>query len=128
MRQAVGNGGLELSPMSYHVHVHARGTEIQYREVGPSIFEHPERLTPLTPAGRATLEEELRLRGFAKRSESDGAVHFEQPEWKCEAMLTETGLYLSASGESAIFEILMFGSEVANDDFAKYDPQLGTWE
>ena len=45
------------------------------------------------------------------------------------ALLTETCLYLVASGEDGIFEINMTASEFTDTgEFLKYDPQDGGWE
>ena len=55
--------------------------------------------------------------------------YYRHASLSADALLTKTGVYLSASGKEAIFEIQMWASEwTAGGAYVKYDPQEGKWE
>ena len=114
--------------MSYSVHVFRREIQAKVEAHGLGAVLENDSLRPSFDA--ATLEglgENLEMRGFASVRSDEHGRHFTHEGWGAEALLSSTGLYLTASGEG-IFEILMVGSELADDELVKYDPQEGSWE
>jgi hypothetical protein len=88
---------------------------------------------PFTKAQLARLAKELEGVGFrAGAPTKRGDLSFANHELGATALLTARGLYLTASGEEAIAELLMFGSELTEDgELARFDPQegkRGSWE
>jgi hypothetical protein len=114
--------------MSYSVRIHSRKVEAQYDRVGSAIFDEPSGLEPLTKAQTARIRARLELVGFSKPKKTKAGLQFLNQAWDAEALLTASGLSLSASGRDAIFEVSMFASELADGDLAKFDPQEGLWE
>lgn len=115
--------------MSYHVQLFSRETRARYEAAeGPGFFGDPANLVALAQADREYLVTCLEQVGFHEGKQSGDARDFTNDAWPAEALLTDTGLYLSASGENSIFEILMFASESLTDNLTKFDPQTGIWE
>ena len=116
--------------MSYHVQLFHRNTkERADKETNlADFFDSESNLAPFTKMQIKALTTKLELVGFEKKKGKGSTLRFENQELGAEAMLTDCGLYLSASGEDAIFEISMFASEWAGKDLLKYDPQAGGWE
>jgi hypothetical protein len=114
--------------VSYHVQIFRREVEAAFAMAkDPAFFEKPAALPPLTEENVASLREPLELVGFTKGKSDGRGQHFTHPDWSADAVLTPSALYLSASSDG-IFEIGMMASELAGEDLAKFDPQLGTWE
>lgn len=114
--------------MSYSVHVFPRALEAKFKKAKKrDLFEDEANLVSFDEAALDRILEQLELVGFAESKKEKRGRHFRNEEWPAEAVLTERGLYLSASGDG-VFEILQFGSEMADETLAKYDPQEGTWE
>ncbi|APR75765.1 Hypothetical protein A7982_01111 [Minicystis rosea] len=115
--------------MSYSVHVFPRALEAAYEEADdPSFFEDDANLVAFDAAVLEHLVSALERSGFIEGKKTKDARHFANAEWPATALLTPTGLYLSASGVDGIFEIGMFASELADDTLAKFDPHEGAWE
>lgn len=121
--------------MSYSVHVFPSATRARAeKHRGPGdFFEDRENLEPFTKAQLARLAKELEGVGFrAGAPTKRGDLSFANHELGATALLTARGLYLTASGEEAIAELLMFGSELTEDgELARFDPQegkRGSWE
>ena len=92
----------------------------------PAFFENADNFIAFDAKLVERLINALEIRGFTEGKKTKAGRTFQQEEWKAEALLTKTGLYLSASGEG-IFEIGMFGDEEADEEIAKFDPQEGSW-
>src|SRR5262245_13535874 len=114
--------------MSYSVHVLRRETQKKYEAAGaPDFFENEHNLVPFDEPTLEELVNALELLGFAEGKANKRGRHFSHEEWGAQALLTKHGLYLSASGDGT-FEIMMFGSELADEKLAKFDPQEASWE
>lgn len=115
--------------MGYHVNIFRREVEANHAKAGArDFFENAANLLPFSTADHESLTEALTLRGFVQGKKDKRGIHFSNEELGADALLTAVGLYLSAHGEDATFEILMMGSELADEQLAKFDPQLGDWE
>ncbi|WP_394821416.1 hypothetical protein [Pendulispora albinea] len=114
--------------MSYSVHIVGRETQAKYEAAkSPAFFENEHNLVPFDEPTLEELVNAMELRGFVEgKADKRGRV-FSHSDWGAEARLTKRALYLSASGDG-IFEITMFGSELANEKLAKFDPQEASWE
>ncbi len=116
--------------MSYSVHVFPRATQAAHakqKKKSPAFFEKESALPKFTKAAQDELLERMELVGFAEKKKSKAGRNFSNADWGASGLLTPHGLYLSASGDG-VFEILQFGSEIAGEELAKYDPQENTWE
>ncbi|MDQ3366304.1 MAG: hypothetical protein M3680_12840 [Myxococcota bacterium] len=115
--------------MSYHVQLFQRATQTRFEAANdPAFFEDEKNLVAFTAANRERLVSRLELVGFVAGTQDERGRRFVNEEWGAEAVLTDAGLYLSGSGEDAVFEISMFASESVDNDVVKFDPQDGTWE
>ncbi len=113
--------------MSYSVHLYPRAFEKKFKAAkDPDFLEDKANPVRFAPAVVKGLVEQLELRGFVEGKKSKAGRIFRNEDWGAEALLTESGLYLSAGGDGT-FEILMFGDEMADYEIAKFDPQEGTW-
>ena len=113
--------------MSTSVHLFPRALEKTFKAAkDPSFFEDDANLIPFAEKVVNGLVEALELRGFVEGKKTSLGRTFRNKAWGAEALLNESGLYLSASGDG-VFEILMFGDEVASEEIAKFDPQEGSW-
>ena len=112
--------------MSYSVMVVRREVQVRFAGDGAAFQDALERRQPLTPftaANRQLIEERLSLLGF----EPQATGSFHHAEWTANAMLQADVLYLTASGDG-VFEIGMIGSELVDEELAKFDPQANEWE
>ena len=113
--------------MSYSVHLYPRAFEKKFKAANdPGFLEDEANLIPFAAADTEHLVEQLALRGFVEGKKRKEGRTFQNEDWGASALLTASGLYLSASGDGT-FEILMFGDEVASAKIAKFDPQEETW-
>ena len=116
--------------MSHSVHIYPRQLQVKFdASKDPGFFENENNLVPWTKGQREAISNRLALVGFTRDKKNKNSVRFSHDEWHANALLTDTGLYLSGPlGGNTVFEISMFASELAGEDFAKFDPQDGTWE
>jgi hypothetical protein len=113
--------------MSTSVHLYPRALEKKFQAAkDPSFLEEKANLIPFSAEVLKELVEALELRGFDEGKKNKFGRTFQNELWGAEALVTETGVFLSASGEG-VFEILMFGDEIASKEIAKFDPQEGSW-
>lgn len=113
--------------MSTSVHLYPRALEKKFKKAKDSSFlEDKTNLIPFSTKVLKELVEALELRGFAEGKKNKFGRTFQHELWGAEALVTETGVFLSASGDG-VFEILMFGDEIADKEIAKFDPQEGSW-
>ncbi|MDR1451600.1 MAG: hypothetical protein LBI57_04620 [Helicobacteraceae bacterium] len=114
--------------MSYTVSIfrkEAKQAEEQSRN--KDFFENDMNILPFSAEQRNKLKERLLRYEYKIASQSPKRITFENGAKT--ALLTDRGLYFSASMGDGIFEISMTASEFTDDkDFAKYDPQAGGWE
>lgn len=116
--------------MSYSVHLFTRATEARHKAAArPDFFEDEKNLAPFSAEDAEHLSDALELRGYEEKKPSSRGRLFANADLGVQALLTARGLYfMGASGEDAIFEISMTASELADERFAKYDPQVSAWE
>src|SRR4051812_32944246 len=92
--------GYHPKPMSYSVHLYPRALEKKFKAAkDPEFIEDKANLIPWTPAVVKGLVEQLEVRGFAESKKSKAGRVFRNKDWGAEALLTESGLYLSAGGD-----------------------------
>jgi hypothetical protein len=117
--------------MSYHVYVVRNETRDRAIEQGSpaDFFEREKDLEPFTKAQLKELSSRLEMVGFKKARAKGDELRFENRDLGASALLSKRALYLTASGEEAVFEIQMIASEWAGEgQLAKFDPQAGEWE
>jgi hypothetical protein len=114
--------------MGYDVSIYRHEVrQAQEQSGSKDFFEDDENILPFSLEQREKLKDRLLRYEYKVESDSPTQTTFEH-EAKASALLTERGLYFSASGEG-IFEISMTSSEFTDTgEFAKYDPQNGGWE
>jgi hypothetical protein len=117
--------------MSYHIHLYRKEVKKAFKKAKqPNFFEDENNIIlAFTPEQSAKLTKSLLAYHYQIESETASDLHFgHKKDESVSALLTQSCLSFSASGENGIFEIMMTASEFAGDDFAKFDPQTGKWE
>lgn len=116
--------------MSYQVQLFPLEVKKAYfLSKSPGFLEKVENLIPFTAGQKQRLKDRLSKYGYRQQRTDPYGHHyvFDEDE-SINALLTDHGLYFSATGEGA-FEIGMTASEFTDtEEFAKYDPQNGGWE
>ncbi len=96
------------------------------------FFDHLENFTAFSQGQFDALKARLLNYDYEVIRTVDDALHFKKSEDESSvvAYLTRYAIYFSASfNQEDSFEISMTASEFTDTgEFAKYDPQLGTWE
>jgi len=116
--------------MSYDIQLYRKEVKEKERKAeDENFFDNENNLLPFTPAQKTYLKERLLTYDYAiEHEDKDTLSYRNKNEEYASALLTDRGLYFSASGE-AIFEISMTASEFTDtSEFVKYDPQADGWE
>jgi hypothetical protein len=117
--------------MSYHINLYRKEVKKAFKKAKrPDFFEAENNfILPFTPEQSAQLKKSLLAYHYQIENETAIGTHFGHKNDKSVvAVLMQSCLSFSASGENGIFEIMMTASEFASDTFAKFDPQTGKWE
>jgi hypothetical protein len=95
-----------------------------------SFFENEINIEPFTKKQFEELKERLLIYDYVLKTKSENGLEFTHPAYSISALLTDRGLYFTASFDKEnIFEAGMTASEFTdNGYFAKYDPQNNGWE
>lgn len=124
--------------MGWNIQVYAASVRENCQAAGADQWEYIENtanLVPFTQAQRALICKHLGKRGYKMESRDGKRRDFiHKKDAGIEVMLTETGLYFSAT-TSGIFEISMTAGEFATSlefdplfgHFCVMDPQNGGW-
>lgn len=117
--------------MSYEIQLCRKETKEEFDTYEKDdFFEIEENLLKFSKEQRQQLFDRLIRYGYIEETKNLIETSFGFKSIKTiRALLTETCLYLVASGEDGIFEINMTASEFTDTgEFLKYDPQDGGWE
>jgi len=117
--------------MSYDIQLFRTETKAREQEMNDeAFFENEKNLEPFTKEQHEELKERLSDYDYILQSESDAGLEFKNQHYSIDALLTDRGLYFTASfDEESIFEAGMTASEFTDTgDFVKYDPQNEGWE
>ena len=116
--------------MSYDIHLFRRETKEKYdADNGEDFFENEQNLVKFSKEQWKELYDRLVIYGFFVESKSEFGTNFGfEEDDSVSALLGDTGLYFSASGEDGIFEISMTASEFTDTgEYCKFDPQNDEW-
>ncbi|TWH98765.1 hypothetical protein IQ05_03221 [Flavobacterium tiangeerense] len=117
--------------MSNNIQLHRKETKDKFDTYATDdFFENEENLEKFSQEQKQQLFDRLVRYGYAVETEKENETTFGFKNDKTvRALLTENGLYLTASGVDGIFEINMTASEFTDTgEFLKYDPQDAEWE
>jgi len=117
--------------MSYDIQLHKKETKEKFDTYeSDDFFEKEQNLDKFSKEQKQQLFDRLVNYGYIVETDQENETTFGFKNDKTvRALLTENGLYLSASGEDGIFEINMTASEFTDTgEFLKYDSQDGGWE
>lgn len=117
--------------MSYDIQLFRTETKEREQKLkDESFFEKEQNIEPFTPQQYEELKERLLTYDYVLESESENGLAFAHLYYAIQALLTDRGLYFTASfDEECIFEAGMTASEFTDTgDFVKYDPQNDGWE
>jgi hypothetical protein len=117
--------------MSYDIQLFRKETKEKHDNYeSEGFFEKEENLEKFSKEQRKQIFDRLVRYGYVLETEKESKTTFGfKNDNTVSALLTENGLYLSASGEDGIFEINMTASEFTDTgEFLKYDPQDSGWE
>jgi hypothetical protein len=117
--------------MSYDIQLHRKETKDKHKHyIGEDFFENEENLVHFSTSQKQELFNRLIRYGYFVESENAKETTFGfKSDASIRALLTEAGLYFSASGEDGVFEMCMTASEFTDtNEFLEYDPQNGGWE
>jgi hypothetical protein len=116
--------------MSYSVQLFNKKVKDQQKSYGKAdFFENEANFDGFSSEQRQSIEARLIRYSFVLENEKENHMLFSyKHDPTVSALLTDSGLYFSASGDG-IFEIMMTASEFTDTgEFLKYDPQTGVWE
>jgi hypothetical protein len=94
------------------------------------FFDNEANFEPFSEQQYAALRERLLNDGYVFQFESENGLQFSHSDYSISALLTDRGLYFTASyDEESIFEAGMTASEFTDTgEFVKYNPQHNDWE